>query len=153
MPYVNNKGVQIHYRSEGNGTPLVLHHWSFGTLEDWYDYGYVEGLKNDNQLILIDSRGNGTSDKFYKPEDYTLKNRVSDLVAVLDNLKIADSHFYGYSLGGWIGFGAALYAPGRFRSLIIGGQHPYEQSLSELREFAKYGIKNGHKAFIAMWEN
>lgn len=36
---------------------------------------------------------------------------------------------WGYSMGGWIGFGMAMYAPERVRSLIIGGAHPYEERL------------------------
>jgi len=55
-------------------------------------------------------------------------------------------------MGGWIGFGAALYNPERFHSLIIGRQHPYAQSLDELREFLRTGIINGHRAFIAQWD-
>jgi pimeloyl-ACP methyl ester carboxylesterase len=31
----------------------------------------------------------------------------------------------GYSMGGWIGFGLARHAPGRPRSLIVGGAHPF----------------------------
>ena len=47
MPYADNEGIRIHYRTEGEGPPVVLHHWSLATMEDWYDYGYVSALKND----------------------------------------------------------------------------------------------------------
>jgi len=35
-------------------------------------------------------------------------------------------HYWGYSMGGWIGFGMATYAADRVHSLVIGGAHPYE---------------------------
>ncbi|MGD8455586.1 MAG: alpha/beta fold hydrolase [Anaerolineales bacterium] len=152
MPYINNDGIKIHYQVEGDGPPVVLHHWSFGTLDDWYDYGYVDDLKKDYQLVILDARGHGKSDKPHDSESYRLEYRVSDVTAILDDLGIASAHFYGYSMGGWIGFGAAKYVPDRFRSLIIGGQHPYAQDLQLLRDIVRNGIDNGHEVFVETWE-
>lgn len=152
MPYAFNERIRIHYQIEGKGPPLVLQHWSFATLDSWYDNGYVSALKDNHQLILIDARGHGRSDKPYQPEAYGLEHRVNDIVAVLDDLNIDKAHFLGYSMGGWIGFGIARYAPERFQSLIIGGQHCYTQKLDGLRQLVRYGIENGSEAFVAMWE-
>ncbi len=152
MPYADNQGIRIYYQTEGEGLPLVLQHWSLATMDDWYDYGYVSALMKDCRLILLDARGHGASDKPHVPEAYHLKNRVEDIVAVLDDLGVAQADFLGYSMGGWIGFGVARYTPERFRSLIIGGQHPYVQNMAELRELVQYGAENGPEAFVAMWE-
>jgi len=152
MPYADNEGIRIHYRTEGEGPPLVLQHWSLATMEDWYDYGYVSALKNDYRLVLLDARGNGSSDKPHTPEAYELEKRVGDIVAVLDDLAIAKAHYFGYSMGRWIGFGVARYAPERFRSLIIGGAAPYAIDMGELREFVRIGVDNGPEALVAMWE-
>jgi pimeloyl-ACP methyl ester carboxylesterase len=46
MPYAENEGIHIHYKTEGEAPPLVLQHWSLATMESWYDYGYVSALKN-----------------------------------------------------------------------------------------------------------
>jgi hypothetical protein len=40
-------------------------------------------------------------------------------------LAIPQAHFFGYSMGGWIGFGMAQYAPERVNALLIGGAPPY----------------------------
>ena len=152
MPYADNQGIRIHYQTEGEGPPLVLQHWSLATMDSWYDYGYVSALKNDYRLIRLDARGHGASDKPHTPEAYELKKRVEDIVAVLDDLGIAQADFFGYSMGGWIGFGVARYAPERFRSLTIGGQHPYAQNMDGLRQLVRYGVENGPEAFVAMWE-
>jgi pimeloyl-ACP methyl ester carboxylesterase len=152
VPFADNQGRRIHYQTEGQGPPVVLHHWSLSALESWYDYGYVSALKNEYRLILPDACGHGASDKPHSPEAYELPKRVGDVVAVLDDLGIAQAHFFGYSMGGWIGFGVARYAPDRFRSLIIGGQHPYAQSMEGLRQLVRYGVENGPQAFVAMWE-
>lgn len=154
MPYANNHGVRVHYEVEGNGPPLVLLHGSHQNLEVWRESGYVEALKNNYQLILIDMRGRGASDKPHNPEAYELKLLVEDIMAVLDDLGVHKSHFLGYSMGGGIGFGIAKYAPERFHSLIIGGAHPYEPNADELAEIDTdiQLWKKGTNAAIAAYE-
>ena len=51
MPYVDNAGVKIHYHIEGDGPPLVMQHGVTNSIESWYAYGFVEGLKKDYRLI------------------------------------------------------------------------------------------------------
>jgi pimeloyl-ACP methyl ester carboxylesterase len=151
IPFANNQGVNIHYEVEGKGQPIVFLHGLGGNLEMWIDLGYTGVLKNDYKLILIDVRGHGASDKPHDPKSYRLKALVSDVIAVLDNLHITKSHFLGYSMGGWIGFGIAKYAPGRFRSLMIGGIDPYEEDLDKPNYYLQI-YKKGMEATIAMTE-
>src|ERR1700726_2295119 len=104
MPYTGNQGVRIHYRIEGAGLPLVLQHGFTRSLEDWKSCGYIARLKSDYQVILIDARGHGQSDKPRDPEAYRLEKRVGDVVvAVLNDLGIGKAHYWGYSMGGWLG--------------------------------------------------
>lgn len=145
MPYVYNSGVRVHYHVEGEGPPLVLQHGGIGSMQDWYDTGYVARLKSSHRLILIDTRGHGLSDKLYRPESYELKPMVGDIVAVLDSLKVGKTHFMGYSMGGRLGFGLAAYAPEYLRSLIIGAMEPYKHSLESIRQV----LDRGMEAFIA----
>jgi pimeloyl-ACP methyl ester carboxylesterase len=139
MPYANNQGVQVHYEVEGNGPSLVLQHGLSETHETWSIGSYVESLMKDYTLILMDARGHGASDKPHDPKAYIMKLMVTDVITVLDDLNVSKAHFLGYSMGGWIGFGIAKYAPQRFHSLIISSMHPYakpnepEQSLQWLR--------------------
>lgn len=127
MPYAVNNGARIHYEVEGEGPPLVLCHGLYGSLEQWRAWGYVEALKDDYQLVLIDARGHGASDKPHDPEAYKTETMVADVVSVLDDLNIEKAHFLGYSMGGQIGWCIGRYAPDRFYSLIIGGMAHYER--------------------------
>lgn len=111
MPYAENQGVRIHYRVEGAGPPLLLQHGFAGSLEAWREFGYVAALRHDYQCILLDARGHGSSDKPHNPSAYDLPSRVGDIVAVLDALRLPKAHFFGYSMGGWIGFGLAWSSP------------------------------------------
>ena len=140
MPYVNNNGVRIHYHLEGKGQPLVLQHGFTHDIDDWREAGFVDALKDDNQLILVDARGHGRSDKPHDPQSYALDLRVSDVVAVLDELNLSKAHYCGYSMGGAIGYAIVEYAAERLHSLIIGGMHPYEHSGEASRERFSKGI-------------
>ncbi len=121
MPFVNNSGIKIHYEVKGRGTPLVLVHGFSSTLNCWSTYGYVEELEKNNQLILLDVRGHGQSDKPHNEKDYDIKLLVGDIVAVLDSLQVSKANYFGYSMGGRIGFHIPFIAPDRFSTLIMGG--------------------------------
>lgn len=129
MPYVDNQGIHIHYKVEGEGPPLIMQHGSASNLMEWYENGYVEQLKSSYQLILIDARGHGDSDKPHDQSAYSLALRVSDIVEVLDHLGVQKAHYLGYSMGGWIGFGMAKYAPQRIHSFMLGGAHAYADTV------------------------
>lgn len=94
--------------------------------------GYVEALQHDYRLILVDAQGHGHSDKPHEPAAYEPQLFVADILAVLDHLHIAKAHFWGYSMGGRIGFATAKYAPERFSSFIIGGAHSYQENRDAL---------------------
>lgn len=125
MDFTTNKGVRIHYESIGSGPPLVLQHGFSQSRQDWRIDGYVDALAADFRLILIDARGHGESDKPHDPAAYRQADFVGDIVAVLDALGIERSHYWGYSMGGWIGLGMAEHAKPRLLRLVIGGQHAF----------------------------
>lgn len=152
MPYADSDGVRINYRIEGAGPPLVLVHGFTETLESWYELGFVAALASDYRLILIDIRGHGASGKPHDPGAYVLERRVGDVTAVLDALALRKAHFWGYSMGGWIGFGMARYAPRRVDRLVIGGMHPYARDLDAFRKLCRTGLEEGGEAFVTAVE-
>ncbi len=133
MPYADNQGVHIHYQVEGKGPPLVLQHGFTSNLERWRQFGYVDALKQNYQLILLDARGHGASDKPHDPAAFAWDVRADDVVAVLDHIGLGQAHFWGYSMGGVYAFNLAKYAPDRVQSLIIGGACPNAMSSEPFR--------------------
>lgn len=125
MPFTLSHGEKIHYHVEGAGSPLLLQHGGYGSMEDWYEYGYVDALKNRFQLILIDARAHGRSGKPHAEAKYSPELHAADVIAVLNELYIEKCHFLGFSMGGRIGYWVARFHPDRLRSLIILGSHPY----------------------------
>lgn len=129
MPHVSNDAVRIHYEVIGAGPPLILQHGFFWSAEGWRRVGYVDALKDRFQLILIDARGHGRSDKPHDGSAYALQTLVTDITSVMDHLGVHAAHYWGYSMGGWFGYGLAKYALERVQSFVIGGQHPYARRL------------------------
>lgn len=121
MPRVDNQGVWIHYSVEGDGPPVVLGHGITDSSDFWYERGYVEALKPKYRLVLIDFRGHGKSDKPHDPPSYATAKFASDIVAVLDDLGMKTAAYWGYSMGGRIGFALARHALERASCFVIGG--------------------------------
>ena len=66
----------------------------------------------------------------------------------MDSIGILRANYWGYSMGGWIGFGMAMEAQAQLRTIIIGGQHPYGRKMppglpdgSDAREFITSFLK------------
>lgn len=121
MPYVQSSGARIHYSIEGSGPPVVMVHGFSDSLVDWYEAGYVDALRDAYRLVMIDCRGHGLSDKPHAQEAYTMEMRVADVHAVMDELGIDAAHYWGYSMGGRIGFGVLESAPERILGMIMAG--------------------------------
>lgn len=129
MAWVVNDGVLLHYAVVGTGPPLVMHVGFLSSLEDWQLPGlsYVDYLKQNRTLILLDPRGQGRSDKPYDPDAYSMDHRTADVIAVLDNLGIKRAPFWGYSLGGRVAFELAMRFPERLSGMISGGANLYRR--------------------------
>ena len=153
MSYADNRGIRIHYRVEGEGSPLVLQHGFTQSIDDWYEFGYVDAFKRDYRLILVDARGHGQSDKPHDLCAYGLDKWVTDITSVVDAMGVAKAHFWGYSMGGWIGFGMAKYAHDRVDRLVIGGSHPYARDQSPARQFFRAHLGDSNDEFISALEN
>ena len=132
MPFAHNGSVKIHYQVSGNpaGPPLLLHHGFTQNLYSWHMKGYVKCLGDRFRLILFDARGHGQSDKPHEAEAYEMSDHVNDVQTILDTLEIEQTHFFGYSMGGRIGFAFAQQAPHRLKKLIVGGAYPNPENLT-----------------------
>ncbi len=154
MPFAESNGVRIHYDAAGEGAPLVLFHGLTGSGARWHDTGIVAGLSADYQLILIDARGHGESDKPHRPEDYGGAVHATDVLAVLDVLGLGSAHFWGHSLGGNVALSLAQLAPGRVQRMIITGYSPFPAEGDEAAEMAAWAsdLQGGMSGFVNGYE-
>ena len=117
--FLDRGGLQYHYVDEGQGDAVVMVHgnptWSF------YYRKLIQALRGGYRTIAPDHIGCGLSDK---PGDdryeYTLRSRVEDLKALLDDLGIdREITLVLHDWGGMIGMLYAVRHPERIKRLVI----------------------------------
>jgi pimeloyl-ACP methyl ester carboxylesterase len=135
----DSKGVKIAYIIEGKGEPVVLiHGWLASAGINWALPGTVALLAKNHQVIALDVRGHGISDKPTKAEAYG-PEVVEDIVRLLDHLKIKKAHIVGYSMGGIITAKFLAKHPSRALSGTICGAGWLREGSLEQKVFAEGG--------------
>jgi pimeloyl-ACP methyl ester carboxylesterase len=130
----DSKGISIHYTIEGKGQPVLLIHGLFADASlNWGGPGIIKALSKDYQVIAMDVRGHGLSDKPEQEDAYGLQ-MVEDVIRLLDHLKIQKAHVVGYSMGGMITMKFLTLHPERVRSAVLGGMG-WLQDKSALQDF------------------
>jgi len=121
MPYFTNDGIKIYYEIEGEGPPVVMIHGFASNIEgNWKQTNWVKILKDDYQLILLDCRGHGKSDKPLDPTQYGA-HMTDDIVKLIDYLSIEKANFFGYSMGSRLTLNILFRKQELFKSAILGG--------------------------------
>lgn len=129
--YFDSDGVKIHYIVEGKGEPVLLIHGFAASLDmNWVLPGIVKNLAKDYQVIALDNRGHGRSDKPHDAKKYGVE-MVEDAVRLLDHLKIKKAHVVGYSMGAMITNKLLLTHPDRLLSATLGGGAATQQDGDE----------------------
>jgi len=77
----------------------------------------VAALRDSYRMLRFDTRGHGNSAVPSAP--YSLGDLVGDVVALLDDNGVDQTHFVGLSMGGMIAQGLALEHPDRVASITI----------------------------------
>jgi pimeloyl-ACP methyl ester carboxylesterase len=112
----------LHYRTyiKDSSSPWVTFiHGAGGSSAIWFKQ--VREFKNHFNILLIDLRGHGKSDKGMWKKGDSFHHISEEVMKVLNHLKIKSSHFIGISLGTIVIQTLARYYPDRITSMVLGG--------------------------------
>jgi pimeloyl-ACP methyl ester carboxylesterase len=142
----DSNGVKIRYVTAGAGEAVVLIHGWMADSSMWgRDQSGNTKLNTSGasgfQLIALDCRGHGKSDKPHDPKQYG-PEMAADVVRLLDHLKIRKAHLVGYSSGAFIAGKVAATHPERVLGVVYAGQAPLVRGArssgsTEVEVFAK----------------
>ena len=93
-------GTKIHYDVLGKGKPVVLLHGFITNGESWKRAPVRQALADAGfNVITLDLRGNGQSDKPHSAEAYQNNAEVKDVMALMKHLGLTNYDVVGYSRG------------------------------------------------------
>lgn len=115
MPIDKINGVHLYWEATGQGEPLVLVHGSWGDHHNWDSV--VNNLSKNFRVITYDRRGHTQSER--TNTQGSMEEDVSDLIALLQHLKISSAHITGNSGGAAIVLKTAIRNPDIFKSLVV----------------------------------
>jgi pimeloyl-ACP methyl ester carboxylesterase len=107
-------GIKIWYATFGRGEAVVMLHGGLANSNYWGHQ--VRALQTRYRLIVMDSRGHGRSSRNEQAYGYDLM--ASDVLALMDHLKIEKAAIVGWSDGAIIGLDIAMHHPERVTKLF-----------------------------------
>src|ERR1700674_183141 len=108
-------GMELAYQVFGTGSPLVLLHGGFGSLEM---YGSnVELLAAGHRVIGVDLQSHGRSPAADRPMRF--ETMADDIAALMKELKLERAAIMGFSLGGAVALRIAIQHPELVSRLVL----------------------------------
>jgi len=145
--YIKYKGIELHYKDEGNGRALVFLHGFLENLQMW------NRLKADlikkYRVVCIDLPGHGQTPCLSYV--HTMGDMAESVKAVLNYLKMRRYIIFGHSMGGYV----ALSFAKKYQKNVIGigliNSTPAADSKEKKlnRERAITAVKQHKKSFIS----
>ena len=114
--FIEINGMQVHYRDEGTGFPIVLIHGTAASLHT-YD-AWTKQLSKDYRVIRLDLPAFGLTGP-NKNADYSIESYTKFLSQFLEKIKVDKFYLAGNSLGGNIAWNYAAEYPEKVLKLIL----------------------------------
>ena len=114
--FIEIDGMQVHYRDEGEGIPIVLIHGTASSLHTWD--AWTNSLKNDYRVIRLDMPAFGLTGP-HPNQDYSIKTYSGLLDTFLSRLSIDSAYLVGNSLGGGIAWHYTAEHPTKVKKLVL----------------------------------
>lgn len=123
--FTTSDGIALAYYRWGEqhpGPTVLLHHgFASSAATNWVGVGIVDALVGaGRQVLAVDARGHGESDKPHDPAFYGEARMSQDLSELLAHLQLVQVDLFGYSMGAVVALITASTTR-CVRRLVIGG--------------------------------
>ena len=108
-------GINIDYRDEGSGLPVLFIH-AFPLNQTMWD-DQVADLRHFCRTITLDLRGFGNSD--VPPGPYSMDQMASDVWGLMSTLELEEAVLVGLSMGGYVSLAFYRNYPGAVRAMML----------------------------------
>ena len=165
--YAPVNGIKLWYATFGQGEPVILLHGGLANANYWGLQ--VRALAPHYRVVVMDSRGHGRSTRNAEPYGYDLM--ASDVLGLMDFLKIRKAAIVGWSDGAILGLDIAMHHPERLSKLFAFAANSDPSGVADIEKspvFTAYIARaekeyealsptpHDYKAFLAqitkMWE-
>lgn len=128
--WVKIDGMDVHYRDEGQGKPILLIHGTGSCLQTWDIW--TKGLRDSFRVIRLDMPGFALTGP--RPDgDYSIAMYSAFLDKFVSNIQLDSFYLGGNSLGGEIAWHYATQYPQKVKKLVLvdpGGFHNPDKGFS-----------------------
>jgi pimeloyl-ACP methyl ester carboxylesterase len=115
--YAPVNGLQMYYEVHGSGgTPLLLLHGGLFDIDQQFGE-LLPSLAASRKVIAADFQGHGRTNDIDRP--LTSAGLASDVVGLLEHLRVAQADVFGFSVGGAVALYLAIRHPELVRKLIV----------------------------------
>lgn len=123
MQIKNKNGLNLYYKSHGEGEPIFLLHHGFGTTKMWQSI-YPKLVDKGYQAFLFDRRGYGQSEfdasflDYYSSAQYR-PDSVEELETIRQAMGLQQINIIGQCEGGVVAIDYAVKYPQHTKNLVI----------------------------------
>jgi pimeloyl-ACP methyl ester carboxylesterase len=116
--------MELFYRKEGSGPPLVIIHGLYGSSDNWINIG--KRLAEKHTVYMIDQRNHGRS---AFADSHTFNDMRNDVLEFFEKHNIEKAILLGHSMGGKVAMWFAFDYPEKIEKLVIADIAPKDYLL------------------------
>lgn len=106
--------MKLHFRTLGEGKPLIILHGVFGSSDNWQTLGKV--FAEQHKIYLVDLRNHGNSPH---SDEFNYGLMMDDVKELMKDEGIEKAHILGHSMGGKVAMHLATHYPNKVSKLIV----------------------------------
>lgn len=114
--YAPANGIEVYYEVYGEGSPIILLHGAYFTIDlNWSQL--IPELSKTRKVVALELQGHGHTP--FSERKLSHATLASDVEGVMDHLKIDSADVAGFSFGGAVAYQFAIQSPKRLRKMVL----------------------------------